>query len=112
MKNFNISCLDDFFVNDKMAIDNVLTLADRQTIIKHALDGIRASQHEKYVPGYEHVVLYHGESIIAACQEEGLIENIFSLRDTVKSCNVISTKQFFGFISSFEYNVKIVFRNI
>lgn len=34
MKNFNISCLDDFFINDAMAIDNVLTVADRQMIIK------------------------------------------------------------------------------
>lgn len=38
MKNFNISCLDDFFINDSMAIDGVLTLVDRQMIIKHADD--------------------------------------------------------------------------
>lgn len=83
MKNFNISCLDDFFVNEKMEIDNVLTLADRQTIIKHALDNVRAMPHEKHLPGYEHVLLYHGQSIVAALHEEGLIANIYSLRDTV-----------------------------
>lgn len=83
MKNFNISCLDDFFVDDNMAIDNVLTLADRQIVINHALDSIRATPLEKYVPGYEHMTLYHGQSLVDALQMEGLIENIYSLRDTV-----------------------------
>lgn len=84
MKNFNISCLDDFFVNDSMAIDNVLTLADRQMIIKHAVDNIKATEIEKFIPGYEHILLYQGQSLISACMEEGLIVNIFSLRDTVE----------------------------
>lgn len=83
MKNFNVSCLDDFFVDDNMAIDNVLTLADRQIIIKHALDSIRANPSEKHVPGYEHMTLYHGQPLVDALQMEGLIENIYSLRDTV-----------------------------
>lgn len=81
MKNFNVSCLDDFFIDDSMAIDNVLTLADRQMIIKHAIDNIKANEIEKYIPGYEHIQLYHGQSIINACMEESLIINIFALRD-------------------------------
>lgn len=84
MKNFNISCLDEFFVDDNMAIDNVLTLADRQIIMKHALDSIRANPNEKHVPGYEHMPLYHGQPLVDALQMEGLIENIYSLRDTVR----------------------------
>lgn len=84
MRTFNISCLEDFFVDDKMAINNVLTMADRQIIIKHALDSIKATEFEKYIPGYETILLYHGQSIIAACQEEGLIESVYSLRDTVE----------------------------
>lgn len=91
MKTFNISCLDDFFVDDNMAIDNVLTLADRQIIIKHALDSIRASPIEKHVPGYEHMTLYHGQSLIDALQMEGLIENIYSLRDTVMTMALVSS---------------------
>lgn len=86
MKNFNISCLDHFFIDDNMAIDNVLTLADRQMIIKHAVDNIKANEIEKFIPGYEHLLLYHGQSIINALLEEGLIVNMFSLRDTVESC--------------------------
>lgn len=80
--------MDEFFVDDNMAIDNVLTLADRQIIIKHALDSIRASPNEKHVPGYEHMTLYHGQSLVDALQMEGLIENIYSLRDTVNGIYV------------------------
>lgn len=68
-----------------MAIDNVLTLADRQMLIKHAVDNIKATEIEKFIPGYEHNLLYHGQSLINACVEEGLIVNMFTLRDTVKS---------------------------
>lgn len=82
MKNFNISCLDDFFIDDSMAIENVLTLADRQMIIKHAVDNIKANEIEKFIPGYEHLLLYQGQSLISACLEEGLIVNMFTLRDT------------------------------
>lgn len=84
VRNFNISCLEDFFIDDKTAIHNVLTMADRQIIIKHALDSIKATEFEKYIPGYETVSLYHGQSIITACLEEGLIESVYSLRDTVE----------------------------
>lgn len=89
MKNFNISCLDDFFVDDSMAVDNVLTLGDRQMLIKHAIDNIKATDFEKFIPGYEHSLLYHGESLIAACHNEGLIENIYSLRDRVESISLL-----------------------
>lgn len=84
MKNFNMACLDDFFIDDKMAIDNVLTSGERQMIIKHAVDGIKANEFEKHIHGYEHIPLYHGQSIIAACLEEDLISNIYTLRDTVE----------------------------
>lgn len=84
MKNFNISCLDDFFIDDSMAIDNVLTLGERQMMLKHAIDNIKATEYEKCIPGYENAMMYHGESLIAACLNEGLIENIYSLRDTVE----------------------------
>lgn len=84
MRNFNISCLDDFFIDDDMAIDTVLTLGERQMLLKHAIDSIKATEFEKCIPGYEHVLLYHGQSLIQACLEEELIVNVFSLRDTVE----------------------------
>lgn len=66
-----------------MAIDNVLSLADRQMIIKHAIDNIRVNEFEKFIPGYENVPLFHGASVINVCVEEGLIVNVFSLKDEV-----------------------------
>lgn len=88
MKNFNISCLDDFFVSDTMEIDNVLNLADRQMIIKHVIDNLKANEFEKFIPGYENILLYHGQSLIHACVEFGLIANMFTLRDTVESLHL------------------------
>lgn len=55
MKNFNISCLDDFFLDGNMDVENILTAADKQIIVKHALDNIKASEHERFLPGSEHV---------------------------------------------------------
>lgn len=55
MKNFNISCLDDFFLDGNMDVENILTAADKQMIVKHALDNIKATEHEKCLPGSEHV---------------------------------------------------------
>lgn len=85
MKNFNISCLDDFFLDGNTDVDNVLTAADRQIIIKHALDSIKANEYEKHLPGMEHVTFYHGQSIIAACQEENVIECVYALQNKVST---------------------------
>lgn len=81
MKNFNVSCLDDFFLDGNMDIENVLTAADRQIIVKHALDSIRANEHERHLPGMEHVAFYHGQSIIAACMEANVIECVYALQN-------------------------------
>lgn len=106
MKNFNISCLDDFFIDDSMAIDSVLTLAERQMLIKHAIDNIKATEIEKFIPGYEHLLLYHGQSLINACMVEGLIANMLSLRDTVEFSLILSL--------TMEFSLKPIqfFRNI
>lgn len=107
MKNFNISCLDDFFLDESMEIDNILTMADKQIIIKHAVDSIRANEYEKHLPGNESVQLYHGQSIIAACLEEGLVVNIYSLRDTVKS--ILASIRYFA--CNFNTYYFVVIRN-
>lgn len=82
MKNFNVSCLDDFFLDDSMDIDDVLTVADRQIIVKHALDSIKAGEVERHLPGMEQQVqFYHGQSIVTACLEAGVIECVYALQD-------------------------------
>ncbi|XP_055642087.1 anoctamin-10 isoform X2 [Toxorhynchites rutilus septentrionalis] len=80
IRNFNVACLDDFFYDETMTVEDILTPADRQTIIKYALDNIRASQHEHHIPGTK-TQLYHGQSIIQAAQRMEIISNYYSLHD-------------------------------
>lgn len=67
-----------------MTDDDILTPADRQVIIKYALDNIRANENEKHFRGKDdNISLYHGESIIQAAIEADLIVNLYSLHDKV-----------------------------
>lgn len=63
-----------------MDVDEILTAADRQLIVKHALDNIKADKDEKFIPGHQ-VPLFHGQSIIHAMLTEELIVNMLSLHD-------------------------------
>ena len=66
-----------------MNANDLLTPADRQIIIKYALDSIRAIENERYIPGTKSITLYHGESIIQACIKGEVIKNMYSLHDKV-----------------------------
>ncbi|CRL00765.1 CLUMA_CG014020, isoform A [Clunio marinus] len=80
MRNFNIGCLDDFVYEDNMTIDDILTPAEKQYVIKYALENIKAKADERHIPGYASVFLYHGQSIIQAAISEELI-SMSSLHD-------------------------------
>lgn len=64
-----------------MTMDDILTPADKQFVIKHALENIKAQADERQLPGYAAVSLYHGQSIIHAAMSEELIVNMFTLHD-------------------------------
>lgn len=64
-----------------MTIEDILTPADKQVVIKYALDNIKAQADERHIPGHLATALYHGESIIYAAMAEELIVNMFSLHD-------------------------------
>lgn len=49
-REFSCVELDEFLANGK-SIDDLLTLSDRQTIVLHELENIRALDYEKFVPG-------------------------------------------------------------
>lgn len=83
MRNFNVVSLDDFLTKETMSIDDILTQADRQIIVKHALESIKAKEYERNFPGTESVPLYHGESIIQACLKAEMITCMYSLHDKV-----------------------------
>jgi hypothetical protein len=66
-----------------MSIDDILSSADCQILVKYALDNIKAQENEKYMPGCVSVPLYHGESIIHATIKANIIKNIYTLHDKV-----------------------------
>lgn len=80
-KSFNIGSLDDFLHEDGMTTDDILTPAERQFAIKYALDNIKADSDEKFIPGSTATHLYHGQSIISASINDGLIADFYSLHD-------------------------------
>lgn len=64
-----------------MTIEDILTPADKQFVIKYALENIKALAEDRHLPGYNAIPLYHGQSIIHAAISEELIVNMFSLHD-------------------------------
>lgn len=64
-----------------MTIEDILTPGDKQFVIKHALESIKAQSDERHIAGYNAFPLYHGQSIIHAAIAEELIVNMFSLHD-------------------------------
>lgn len=65
-----------------MTIEDILTPADKQFVVRFALENMKTLADERYIPGYHsHIPLYHGQSIIHAALSEELIVNMFSLHD-------------------------------
>lgn len=62
-----------------MTMDDILTPAEKQYVIKYALENIKAQADERQLPGYAAVSLYHGQSVIHAALSEELIVNMFTL---------------------------------
>lgn len=70
-----------FAILDNMTMEDILTPAERQVVIRYALENIKAQADERHIPGYSAVFLYHGQSIFHAAMSEELIVNMFSLHD-------------------------------
>ncbi|XP_053675456.1 anoctamin-10 [Anopheles nili] len=83
IRNFNVACLDEFIYDESMSLEDILTPADRQIIVKHALESIKADEDEHRIPGTK-IILYHGQSIVQAAQSSELITNLYSLHDKRK----------------------------
>lgn len=83
-----------------MTIEDILTPADKQVVVKYALDNMKAQADERHVPGHQAIQLYHGESIIHAALSEELIVNMFSLHD----------KEFMKRLGTEWWNLKQVFK--
>ncbi|KAK4879968.1 hypothetical protein RN001_008114 [Aquatica leii] len=79
-REFTVSNLEDF-LPDGMHVDDLLTTAEKQKIIQHELENIRALPEDKHILGYPNYTLYEGQSIIYLCIIQKLIKTIYPLHD-------------------------------
>lgn len=85
---------------DNMTIEDILTPADKQFVVKYALENLKTLADERHMPGYNAMFLYHGQSIIHAALSEELIVNMFSLHD----------KEFMKQLGTEWWNLKKIFQ--
>lgn len=81
LREFTVNQLEDF-VEPGMHVEDFLTTAERQTLVKHELDNIRALPEDAKIPGYMMYELYEGQSIIELCYKLGIIEATYALHDS------------------------------
>ncbi|PSN48008.1 Anoctamin-10 [Blattella germanica] len=67
---------------DGMHVDDLLTTAERQYIVRHELENIRALSEDDQVPGYPAYRLYEGQSLVQVCLHWRLIERMYPLHDS------------------------------
>ncbi|KAK9510462.1 hypothetical protein O3M35_005246 [Rhynocoris fuscipes] len=80
LREFTVDEIEEFIdISEK---DQLLTTADRQVIVRHELENIRALSHEICILGHLECPLYEGQSIMSACLHYGIITQIYPLHDT------------------------------
>lgn len=62
LRHFTINELEDFIPHSG-ALEDFLTSTEKQSIVKHELDNLRAMSDETHVPGYPQLKLYEGQSL-------------------------------------------------
>ncbi|XP_063918070.1 anoctamin-10 isoform X2 [Zophobas morio] len=80
MREFTVSQLEEF-LPEGMHVDDLLTLAEKQTIVRHELENIRALAEDAHIPGYPTYTLYEGQSIFQVCVKFNIILNVYPLHD-------------------------------
>lgn len=103
MREFTVSQLEDFIPDGSHDVDDLLTIAERQTVVRHELDNIRALPEDDHIPGYPTYTLYEGQSIVQVCLQWDVITRLYPLHDheTLKKLggkwyNSLFQKQPFG----------------
>ncbi|XP_063229785.1 anoctamin-10 isoform X3 [Bacillus rossius redtenbacheri] len=80
VREFNVAQMEDFLL-DGMHVDDLLTFAERQHVVQHELENLRALPEDSSVPGYPAFRLYEGQSVVQMCVQWQLIEKVFPLHD-------------------------------
>lgn len=61
LREFTVKELSEFTHDvDK---ENLLTTAEKQVLVKHEIENLRALEVDSTVPGYPHIALYEGQTI-------------------------------------------------
>lgn len=112
MREFTVAQLDDF-LKDGMHVDDLLTATEKQTLVRHELENIRALAEDDHIPGYPSYSLYEGQSIFKVCQMNGIVTKMYPLHDDealkkLGNCWYMSLfgKQPVGELISYMYNSK------
>ncbi|XP_014249776.1 anoctamin-10 [Cimex lectularius] len=79
LREFMVDELEEFIEADFK--DQLLTAAEKQVLVRHEIENVRALSHEMCILGYTEYPLYVGQSIISACLHYKLIKQVFPLHD-------------------------------
>lgn len=80
LREFTVDQLEDF-LPEGMHVDDLFTVAERQTIVRHELENIRALAEDVYVPGYPSATLYEGQSVLQVCLHCKIVTQMYPLHD-------------------------------
>lgn len=80
-REFSVNQLEEF-LPDGMHVDDLFSTYEKQSIVRHELDNIRALPEDDHIPGYPDYPLYEGQSIIQACIQNELIQKMFPLHES------------------------------
>lgn len=79
-REFTVNDIEEF-LPDGMHVEDLFTTSERQSIIRHELENIRALTEDNKIPGYNNTTLYEGQSIIHVCLNRKIIKKLYPLHD-------------------------------
>ncbi|BET00034.1 Anoctamin [Nesidiocoris tenuis] len=107
LREFTMHELDDFINPSDKA--ELLSSSEKQTIVRHELENIRALNHEICILSYPEYPLYEGQSILSACLHYGIIKQIYPLHDEA-FIRKLGSKWYSAFLSPQPYeDIRIYF---
>lgn len=62
-------------------LDSFLTMAEKQKIILHEIEAVRATDEDPHIPGYENIKLYPGKSILRKYLSQKIVLAAFPIHD-------------------------------
>ncbi|XP_065577884.1 anoctamin-8-like isoform X2 [Artemia franciscana] len=62
LREFSLIEIDQF-IDSPEEVHGMFTSAEKQGLLRYALYNLRAAPHERFLPGYPNIRLYHGQSI-------------------------------------------------